>query len=279
MNKHVFVVMRMSVISKNLKGTWVAGKEDYDQYVKKILNEDRLDKHFYLFENIALESLKNQKGFDINKDLTLIILTTDLLNFKYREILNQYTKIYPWIKVSYLHENCSTNEYNELLVNEVINKTNSTKQGTLFATVRLDDDDALSNQFLSKLYKFLDAKFIGFGYSAPRGSVGFFNENKFETFHVYSSPNIALGLSFINYYAYSTQKFHSKYISIYNLGNHTNIDKLVPVITDGSYLAYLRTRHINSDSDSDFLTKQEKKKPIIEKDKIQNNITVNQKII
>lgn len=275
MNKHIFVIMRMSVISKNLKATWISGKETFENYVAKVLNEKRLDQHFKLFENIALNSLLNQKNFDIEKNLTLILLTTDRLTNKYKNKLNDYTHQYPWIKVSYLDDDCSTNEYNQLLIEEVQEKTNSKKVGTLFATVRLDDDDALGNNFCSKLSTFLDPKFIGFGYSAPRGCVGFLNDiNKFESFHTYHSNNIALGLSFINYFAYSTQSFSSPHVSIYSLGNHTLIDKNVPVITDGSYLAYLRTRHLQSDSDADYIVKQEKKRPIIKQEIIENHITI-----
>lgn len=277
MNKHIYIVTRFSLISKNLKGTWLSGKGGFDEYVSKIMDNERLKQHFELFEKIALESLLNQKKYDITKRLTLILLTSEFLPEIYKKKLTEYQIKYPWIKVSYLDENCGLKEYNKLLEDEVKNLTNLTKTGTLFATVRLDDDDALSINFLQKLSNFLNPQFIGFAYSAPRGCVGFLNnQNKYTDFHKYDSFNIALGLSFINYYAYSTQSFHNKYISIYDLGDHSFIDRVVPVITDGSYLAYLRTRHQLSDSDSDYLTNLEKKKPKINAKSIKENIEINE---
>lgn len=276
MNKHIFVITRFSLISKNLQKSWLTGKNSFEDYVKNILHNERLKHHFNLFENIALESLVNQKNFDLNENLTFILLTTEKLPKIYKKKLTIYEKKYPWIKVSYLDENCTINDYNNVLIQEIKDKTNRTKAGTLYATVRLDDDDGLSNQFLSKLSQYLDPKFIGFGYSAPRGCVGFLNNDfKYDGFHEYNFMNIALGLSFINYYAYSTQDFHNKYISIYNVGNHINIDKLVPIIVDGSYLAYVRTRHIASDSDSDYLRIAEKKRPVIAATVVSGNISIN----
>lgn len=272
--------MRMSVISKKLQGTWLAGNDDFDNYISKILDSSRLDQHFKLFEDIALASLVNQKNFDINNNLTLIILTTDRLNVFYREKLNNYCDRYPWVKVSYLNDDCTLKDYNSLLIEEVERITNATKKGTLFATVRLDDDDALSVNFCQRLSKYLDKNFIGFGYACPRGTVGFLNQlNKFESFHQYYATNIALGLSFINYYAYSKQKFHSPYISVYDLGSHTKVDRVVPVITDATYLAYLRTRHVDSDSDSDARVKRDKKNPVISNDLVVKNIYFNKVLI
>lgn len=110
----------------------------------------------------------------------------------------------------------------------------------------------------------MDPKFIGFGYSAPRGCVGFLNENnQYESFHSYSSPNIALGLSFINYYSYHSKEFGSPYISVYSLGSHIYVDKKVSIINDGSFNAYIRTRHYMSDSNSIAFIKSEKKNPIM----------------
>ena len=276
MNKHIFVIMRMSVISKEMQGTWLAGKDEFNNYVSKILDNERLDQHFKLFEDIALASLLNQNNFDINKNLTLIILTTNRLNSIYKEKLHGYCDTYSWIKVSYLNDDCALKDYNNLLIEEVKEITNSTKKGTLFATVRLDDDDALSVNFCQKLSQYLDKSFIGFGYACPRGVVGFLNNlNKFESFHQYYATNIALGLSFINYYAYSKQKFHSRYISVYDLGSHTKVDRVVPVITDATYLSYLRTRHIDSDSDSEARVQKDKKNPMIRNDIVMKNIYFN----
>ncbi|MFW1808254.1 glycosyltransferase [Acinetobacter ursingii] len=276
MNKHIYVVMRLSVISKKNKRNWIAGEGTYEDYVANILNEERLNKHFELFEKVALASLVNQKDFDVENNLTLILLTAEMLPKKYKEKLEYFQNKYSWIKISYLSENCDFSDYNSLLVNEIKFLTNKTKTGTLFATVRLDDDDALSHQFLSKLYSYLDPKFIGFGYSAPRGAVGFLEKkgNQYEVFHQYDIFNVALGLSFINYFAYTTQEFHKKWISVYNLGDHSFIDKIVPVITDGSYLAYLRTRHSDSDSDSDYFTNMEKKKPLLSIELVKKNIHI-----
>lgn len=51
-----------------------------------------------------LASILSQEDFNIQKQLTIILITTEKLPYKYKLKLRDICKKYPWIKVSYLDE-------------------------------------------------------------------------------------------------------------------------------------------------------------------------------
>ena len=260
--------MRYNVVSRNMQNGWKAGqKTDYLEYKSKILSEARLAKRLELLEKIPLQSLNDQKG-NVDSILKVVLLASDQLPTSHRGQLENLKKKYTWLYIDYLDENCVINDYSRWVEKDILIESNNTHD-ILYSTFRLDDDDALSNNFIKNVYQYLKKEYIGFGVSFLEGYSAIFDSTKgiFTEFYDLRVLNLALGLGFVNFYA-KNQGFHNKYITVYDLGNHSYIDRKVPVIVDGEHKSYIRTIYDGQDTLKSSLLKQIEGKKPISKEKI-----------
>ena len=268
MRKIIYIVMRYNVVSRNMQNGWKAGqKTDYLEYKSKILSEARLAKRLELLEKIPLQSLNDQKG-NVDSILKVVLLASDQLPTSHRGQLENLKKKYTWLYIDYLDENCVINDYSRWVEKDILIESNNTHD-ILYSTFRLDDDDALSNNFIKNVYQYLKKEYIGFGVSFLEGYSAIFDSTKgiFTEFYDLRVLNLALGLGFVNFYA-KNQGFHNKYITVYDLGNHSYIDRKVPVIVDGEHKSYIRTIYDGQDTLKSSLLKQIEGKKPISKEKI-----------
>lgn len=137
-------------------------------------------------------------------------------------------------------------DYNDIL-NLYISDYLDNKPDSVFATVRLDDDDLLSKSFFNSIEKYLNESFVTRVISFPRGIECYFdsNEKKLGTCLSLSVPRIALGLTHINKYSKSDGKFTDPVGHIYNCGDHSNIHTRYDLISDHQQNMFLR---MNSDT-------------------------------
>ena len=81
---------------------------------------------------------------------------------------------YEFIKIRRVGRSFSSDNY-ELLLGEVMS---GAQVSTLVATVRLDDDDAISSDYLSQLENYLDIKYAGFAISFGMGLSALYSSDK-----------------------------------------------------------------------------------------------------
>ena len=148
----------------------------------------------------------------------------------------------------------------------------------VYATVRLDDDDALHPQFFRFLGAYLEPAFSGTCISFSKGLSGLFDGNKFTSFHNMNSINNAQGLATVSY------KFSSGEVSglksIYSTGiSHTRTHWKFPVIVDGSNIMYIRTVHTHGDYYSDDYAKRVSKGKIESKESVSTEFFLNPELI
>jgi hypothetical protein len=121
---------------------------------------------------------------------------------------------------------------------------------TLIATVRLDDDDGISNNFVSKLSTHMRPGLAGYAVSFAHGIEGYWEDkgNYVKDLKHSYFPKCAQALAYLN--EYSTQKglYENKTIHVYNLGNHMKIDERFPTIVDATAPMYFRTLSTTNDS-------------------------------
>ncbi|MEZ2721693.1 glycosyltransferase [Paenalcaligenes hominis] len=267
MNKKIYIIVRYSVVSKSIQGGWRAGsKVNYIDYKNLILNEARLNARFNLFVNITIKSILSQKNFDY-KNLKLVVLTSKDLPVSHKEKLKELENKYDWLFVSYLGDDCNIKDYSSFVKEDLM----SLEKDSLYVTLRLDDDDALSDDFLYRVMSYMEESNKGFALSFNEGFSAKYdtNENDFIEFYPLRVMNLAIGLGFINYYNYEEKKFFKNHVSIYDLGNHSFIDRKVPVIVDGRRPAYIRTIYEGQDTLQQSLLKQVKDKKALDKKDVQ----------
>lgn len=240
-------MIRYSVLTES-KDSWVIGRNaDTDKYKEKLFSKERLDLHENLFFNVTLPSLRKM---DQTKT-TVLVFTSEELPDPYITNLQQEVKGDENIKIVKLpRKGRIIGQMNQFLKKEL----DTFGSDLIYATVRLDDDDALSKDFCSSISKYLNEDFVGYAVSFPTGVAGIYEADNYKSFYKIYQPKIALGLSFINSYKKSRKKMD--YVSVYSLGNHTKVDEKHPLILDSAKVMYVRTVHGQSDAYSKVLNKK-----------------------
>lgn len=220
----------------------------YDRFKQEMLQPSRLDFRLKLFCDFALPSLQKFNHEAINDSsgevvFKVLINASSLLPVQHKEKLLEIEKDNDFLEVIFSPEENAN--IRQLTLKKMKKLHGDSDDDTLFLTMRMDDDDALSNDFYEKLNKYARKEFSGFGVSFPNGYIGYLDDGGgLIGFRNYNKPKIAIGLCYIKF----MKKIQKKgFKSIYCFGSHGMLDRKAPVIIDSSFKSYVRTAHIASD--------------------------------
>lgn len=236
MAKKIFVFVRYSVLTKKNASSFVIGRNiDFETYRNELFSVERMAVHSFLFKNLMLESIKNQSLYNADYEFKLFVLTSKELPSEWDEDLLDATSSFDWANVVYL----SANDDVESVVKNQVKK--SVSSGDCYATVRLDDDDAISNDFFSSLSCYLYDSFDGFVVSHGLGCEALFDSSsgKLNGFRKLYYPKVSAGLAKIS----MVDKGKSIPSSIYGVGNHTKVDLKCRTIVDSRSLSFIRSSY------------------------------------
>ncbi|MFC3285778.1 glycosyltransferase [Litchfieldella rifensis] len=241
MNAYCVGIVRYSILSYTQGGGWETFSQDLDEYQRKLFDPGRLALHQRLFSEVTLASLDSQ-SVELSKDwFTLLVLTSTELPKENRAFLEQLNASRDWMEIKALPPE------NPGMGAAVMECLKARVDTPVYATLRLDDDDALANDYFARLSPYLAPRFRNFAVSFASGYAGLHNGEGYTRFKQYYQPNVALGLASIHDKQQLTKKT-GEAKQIFQLGNHTKIDRRVPVILDSRQPAYIRTVHEHSDS-------------------------------
>jgi len=231
---------------------------------EKIFDFERLLFRFKTFEQFCMQSLMDQKiKHEDDISFTLLILYSDALPdyFKGRlsELSNMFNKNTAYGKlqtaaIKSTLRDVSTDSHknmNEAIKYTILQHAQSQHNDSdcTFATVRLDDDDALSENFITEVGKYLLPTMAGMCISFPYGFEGYVDPTNLaikDIRHCYF-PKIALGLSYINHIK-NGDVVDKKTFHVLNTNNHTKVDERYPVIMDARLPMYFRALSFTNDS-------------------------------
>ncbi|MGM8871253.1 glycosyltransferase [Psychrobacter sp. 2Y5] len=268
MKKLTYVLIRFSVLIEGT-GSWNIADKNIETYKKKLFNPIRLEQHLNLFKKITIPSLLNQTKSLDSEWLKVVIITSESLPVWCKEQLEKLVEEYDWLYIDYIPEKGRS------LVQFVYDDLKDSKENILVSTIRLDDDDALSNNFFEEMDLYFKKENVGFCLSFGSGYAGFydFKSDNYEKLVEYYYPKLALGLSYFNIYSAKKNSFViSKIKTVYNTYRHTQVDLKSPTIIDSRKNMFIRTMYDTSDSANNL--KREKllrSKQLIENRKIYNN--------
>jgi hypothetical protein len=240
--KHAIFSIRYSLFNPEGMGNWKIGRGvDLQKYKETLFNQSRLALRRKTLSQITLPSINAAAGAAPDIKTEVHILTSTELPESEKEFLSKVSEDYPIVKIFYFDPDSvdllkGNKEYLEGLGPE-----------EKIASIRIDDDDAISKDFLSRLSSWMNLEIDSFALSMCSG-LGLLIDDDLRVVGVgeYKSRLIAAGLAYI----YSVK--NNKQISIYQLGNHTMIDERVPVILDASGYSFIRTFHPSNDSKDSF---------------------------
>lgn len=240
MKKHIFVFIRYSVVLKSRKNNWIVGREDdFEGYKKSVFDPTRLRARRELFESVTLSSLDRQQSME---NVTVVLMTSEELPQEEKRELYSFCESRPWLKVVELNQ--EEKNYEKCVRREV----KSLNDDVLYASVRLDDDDALANDFFIRMCAYLEKENIDRIISLGLGYAGIYSDSKncFYEFKHYYYPKIAIGLAKISYYDQSNKAFSSG--SIYSDGRHTTVDQKSVTLLDSRSPSFIRLIHPSADT-------------------------------
>ena len=223
----IFGYMRFSYLGRS--DVRLARQNDDLEYRKSVLYApDRLEERFYFFEKICLPSLKWQS----DQDFRFAIFTSPDLPEPYQQRLKQVTEAVPQIEIVYdtaAHINDAIHPWMARQDSVQANRT---------LHFRLDDDDALSTDFVATLHEHMDR--------VPENSIisrptGLFLMNAADGPHLLAKfePYIAIGFAIVN----GPGKIHNPYAL-----QHGGHYRIAPSLSLPGPLAYIHTAHAQSDT-------------------------------
>jgi hypothetical protein len=196
-----YIITRFSILDSPTKKGFLNNSENH------LFSKDRLDFKFFVFDKMTYSSVINQTYTNYK----WLIYASAYLPQVYKEKLNNYQN--KNIDIIYV------NDFRDMGIRrkEILTNKNN------YTTIRLDDDDGISANFLELLNRHSDKKnkIISF----PNGVRYTMQNNNIVFGSKISWPKIALGLTAIEF-------------DIYSAGNHTNVDKKYEVIYDNTENTY-----------------------------------------
>lgn len=200
----IYFITRFSIFDPNFKGFRIVVSKSSEEYERELFSTDRMEFKFHVFQNVTIPSIIDQT----NKNWEWHIFTSDRLPNIYmtrlKELARKHFGIYIFSVKNFKEFFEVTSNYNYI---------------SPFATVRIDDDDALNLAFVEMLQKY--SKETGKIISFTEGRLAKYEKGKLHVGKRISEKNNAQGLAGIG-------------INIYACGRHTDIDTRYKVIYDNS---------------------------------------------
>lgn len=272
MRRQIFVVTRYSVLNKALH-TWQLARDaaDMQRYEQQLFEPARLAERLALYKGITLPSLLGQtlvrdaasgRESASNVELVVGLLVADRLPASHRHELEaalaesvgaagvrfEILTVAPEREAAAGDPNQPARIVHAGMGVAIDDLIRRHMQGdTVFASVRLDDDDALAPDFLERVAGYLKPDLAGMHLSFSDGLQAFVDPVSLTAtdVRVVSKPKNAQGLTFIN--SFIAGEFASEALHVHRFLGHREVDSLTPVIVDARALAYFRTMSPSSD--------------------------------
>lgn len=242
--KHIIISIRYSLLLEKSKDSWKIGKnQNVEEYKKTLFAQDRLNIRKEVFEKITLASLKYlNMVMPTDISFKVHLLTSDELPENHKQYLENLSKQNAFLEVKYHSSKAASlhNDFN-LYLNQNI------KLGELYASVRLDDDDALSIAWLESIIKYLDHSFDNTVISMCGGcGLLLSNNSAIVSMSKMKWRFLAAGLAYIG-----VRKSEGN-LNIFSCGSHTKVDDKFPTILDSSRIFFLRSYNEYNDSNDPY---------------------------
>ena len=255
----IFIITRYSILSRLIRVRTPRSSEDFCQYKGRLFSDNRLNARHIGFTLITVPSILSQLECH-SKIFFLVITSTDLPCHHLDKLKKSLSSLdnNKNIKtiLSFVSSSATSGKEAENVfpsfnkaIAETIQCQLAGSDCQVFASVRLDDDDALSSSYCVNLSEHVKKELIGFPVLFPYGLQGFFSKSTGTITDIRRFYRLCIspGLAFINGYS-DDHGFSDKRVSVYGLGNHSKIDSKNAIIYDSRRIAFFRTFSSFNDS-------------------------------
>lgn len=262
MQKLILFITRFSVLLPLRDRTyeWAKTQDTFEQHKQKLFDIRRLSIRMRTFESLTVPSIRDQEiPENANAKIIHLVLTSTELPPEYMGQLEQLAAQYNHIQIIKINPGSQAdgNDNNPRSLDSAIRRCvckecSETQESILFATVRIDDDDALSKTYTKTLCSHLNPHSVGYVFSIPSGILCVADPDRgclLDPRYWYFAKN-AMGLAYFNKFENKNGPgfFDDQIFHIHNCGSHVDIDHRFPVILDSRTLGYLATTNGVNDS-------------------------------
>jgi len=244
MQNPVIFLIRYSILQQDEVGWFIRRRNSFEDYRRALFADERLEQRLGALTKVMLPSLVAQTISLDPSRFRVVIFTSDELPAHHMAALVDAVAGFPWIRIETVNSKDRA-DY------EGATRTFLTSIGHrgAFATVRMDDDDALARTYLERLYPRIDEAAVGKAITFSRGYAAKMDAATctFSAFYWTVSRFTALGLAAIGSFDGETISPTDR-PTIYSYGNHARIGRHYPYIEDASFPAFLRTVYPEQDT-------------------------------
>jgi Putative rhamnosyl transferase len=241
------IAVRYSILWRNRR-RWNLGRErDFDDYRAALFDDSRLALRLFLWRNISLHSLAEQRpALDPAFHRVLIFTSADLPQ-PHREALDASILNLPWaciVAVDPDEERLPLDAEIERFMAE-----RGAGPDAYYASIRLDDDDALARDFVARTSRYAVPSNLGSVVSQRAGYLGRLSptSGRFERFARTDMPKSSAGLTLIGGYSREQAAFLPGPTNVF-FANHTQIDREAPIIYGRGSPAFLKSVYPEQDT-------------------------------
>lgn len=186
----------------------IIGFVRYSQKIKFVSNRDVFEPEYFeyrykIFKEVTLKSFQQQT----NSNFVLLLLHSENMPSQYKERFIELEKENSFLYNIFIED--SQESFNEA-ISKSIDYVSFENESAI--TFRIDNDDAVQNNFIEKLGGFLKKDFIGFSLSIPLIHIVKRISNQLYLLQELYIPANAIGLANV------TNREHFR--TVFNLGNH-----------------------------------------------------------
>lgn len=242
MKRHIVIGIRYSLLIKNTRSWSIARNIDFDVYKEQLFDYERMKVRENLFLNFTIKSLSflyENRPKDV--EFKVYLLTSIDLPEKNKNFILALEEKYNFMEIKfYSPENVNLNQHLISYMDE------NMLDGDGYASVRLDDDDALSLEWLIETCKFIDAGFSNIAISLSKGLAVMVDQNGIiEKVSSYKYRFFSAGLTYIGIKGKNIK-------SVYQCGSHTKVDDTLPTLVYSKDYYFIRTFNGFNDSGKEF---------------------------
>lgn len=198
----------------------------------RLYDETRMARRFFLFENLTLPSLIHQT----DNDFRTVILSSSLMPDCYKERLSTLAARLPGAVVEYSHHQRGDRAIRKYMIESAGYKGRYNS-----VHFRLDDDDALSVNYIKRLREISRVLSPSTHITFPNG-IFLFPTSRGEavgTSMVHQRFLTAIGLATVNGVGFQKNPFQMR---------HGNVWTRWPVVSDPSFVSHIRSQHFDNDT-------------------------------
>jgi hypothetical protein len=247
--KQIIGIINFNTLCKKNSSSFISSREsEWENHKANILDKRNIDFRLNILINHSLPNLLNYIPQDVC--FNIVILYSSLLDDDTQQTLHDYAHKFNEI----ILESRSEEDYLDIngSIKRVLSSIPIQRDKVIFGSFRLDDDDILSNQYLSELSNYVVLENLNKFITFSNGIECLWKNNNIDKLCFCNKQFIAIGLSHIGLFDNKSFQFLTEPQTVYCGISHFDIPKKFEYIIDDTPNMFIYSRHNLQDTSTKY---------------------------